>query len=172
MTIDAECRYLTDAGKWSAPFAGNAGLTSTDSKHAERVAYEAAKAKSSALIFKIVQNAFPCKKCTVFFLNQSVMGKLFIFDCTENDGLYARECGFLSKPFKPDPDHPGMKEAELKGFVYFKSGMLYAKNKIITVSGLSPTDVQIETAYAVGDKDDCRPKELIKLEGASQPQGR
>ncbi len=45
MTITAACSYLRNGNTWSNEFSESAGLKASDDKHAERVAYEAAKLK-------------------------------------------------------------------------------------------------------------------------------
>ncbi|WP_413990445.1 hypothetical protein ACMDCR_31810 [Labrys okinawensis] len=167
MTINAACCYLDDSKRWSKEFTGSADLGTSDNKHAERAAYDAAASKkSNATTFIIVQNAFPCIKCTMHFLGESKKGKKFIFHCESNVGHYAKECGFLSRPFVKDPDNPSYSEAQLNGFMYFKEGKITAKGKMFTIEGETSSDPKITSSRAVGG--DLRPPELISLPDAKK----
>ncbi|HVJ51090.1 MAG TPA: hypothetical protein VM689_01420 [Aliidongia sp.] len=174
MTINAACCFLKSGNTWSSEHNGSAELKAADGKHAEQLAYKEAKEKSGASkIFLIKQNAFPCVKCTLYFLEETVKnGYSFIFNCESNDGLYARECGFLSKPFHNDPDNPNLTEAQLRGFLYFQNGNLSAKKKLFKID---KEKAVITSSYCAGSGQDApkdiRPKELINLPGASSPQG-
>ena len=167
MTITAACSYLRNGNTWSNEFSESAGLKASDDKHAERVAYEAAKLKSgTSRIFLIRQNAFPCIKCTMYFLEESKKSNKFIFHCESNDGLYARECGFLSRPFDKDPNNPGFSEAQLNGFMYFKNGQITATGKMFTIRDETSANPTIASTKAVGG--DLRPPELISLPKAKK----
>jgi hypothetical protein len=167
MTVNAACRYLRASNTWSNEFTGSAELKASADNHAERCAYEVAKKKSGTpAIFIIRQNAFPCIKCTMYFLEESKKSNSFIFHCESNDGFYARECGFLSRPFDKDPKNPNFNEAQLNGFMYFKNGQITATGKMFTIEDETSSNPKITSSRAAGG--DLRPPELISLPDAKK----
>jgi hypothetical protein len=162
MPIDATCEYWNN-NRWNGNFKGSVASTKDKGDHAEVKAYTASTSGQIAQIYRITQNAFPCQACTIYFLNKSLEGKSFIFHCTSNDGLYARECGFMARPFMRDPNNNSKTEADINGFLYIKSGMLYAKRKSIEVANLTAKSVKITTTGMT--TGDTRPPDLVSKPG-------
>jgi hypothetical protein len=162
MTIEAECCVLK-AGSWGKPKSGEAKLGSGKNEHAERIAYKVAR-QDGGTTYKIRMNAFPCKNCIEFFLKESKSGKSFIFDCEANDGSYAREAGYIATGEILGAEE----EKKLHGFLYMKSGMMYAKEKIIAVEYAKDDSVTIKTTRCATVADN-RPPELIALPDSNTP---
>lgn len=97
MTITCICSFKNPStGVWRD--AGEGGAKLGAKVHAERQAYEQARARSGgATHFRFDQNAFPCHECTDFFARESMKGLSFEFVCSANIGSYAIECGFLPR---------------------------------------------------------------------------
>ncbi len=116
MTVSSDCSYrVKDTDDWAKGSSGDGQLGGKS--HAEQTAYQATLYKSDgAKKFKFIQNAFPCYKCLDFFLLKSVAGASFVFECTENHGLYAVEACYV-----PD-NHPKARDATLAGTLRIEAG--------------------------------------------------
>jgi hypothetical protein len=162
MTIEAECCALK-TGSWGKPKSGEAKLGSSKNEHAERIAYKVAS-RDGGTTYKIRMNAFPCKNCIEFFLKESKSGKSFVFACEANDGSYAREAGYIATGEVLSADD----EKRLHGFLYMKSGLMYAKQKPIAIKYSNDDNVTITTTRCDTVADN-RPPELISFPESNTP---
>jgi hypothetical protein len=87
MTIQCTGYVISAAGAWAKKGDGSAALKSESHLHAERVAWGKLPTSTAYLL---VQNAFPCTDCHIYFKGESKNHNIVI-KVEANDGAYSAE---------------------------------------------------------------------------------